>query len=198
MIDENCQSKRSTKPLRDSASRYSNRNKMQEAKEMIASVLLEKLYDTLSHKKPFNEKKYEEKLNELENDDWIFDDVHEALADENDEKLQARYKVYDAIIDNKSLEAVSVFLQIWDKIKKYIREEFYKIDSKGNQIKPEILDVDDKTNYKLPLRKPSDTDGKWCFFFAQPAVESCKFTNKKDDNRVRMWYNITGILFRKE
>jgi len=62
----------------------------------------------------------------------------------NDEILQARYKVYNAIIDNKSLEAVSVFLQVWDKIKNYIREEFYKIDSKGNQIKPEILDVDEK------------------------------------------------------
>lgn len=123
----------------------------QEAKEMIASVLLEELYDILSYKKPFNEKKYEEKLNELENDNWIFDDVHEALADENDEILLAKYKVYDAIIDNKSSEAVSVFLQVWDKIKKYIRAEFYKIDSKGNQIKPEILDVDDKTNYKYEL-----------------------------------------------
>ena len=35
------------------------------AKEMIAAVLLEDIYDILNSQKPFNEKKYAKKLNKL-------------------------------------------------------------------------------------------------------------------------------------
>lgn len=56
-----------------------------EAKEMIAAVLIEKIYDVLKEGKKFDEKIYELRLKELLEDDFIFDDVSLALADDKDE-----------------------------------------------------------------------------------------------------------------
>lgn len=120
----------------------------QEAKEMIASVMLEQMYDVLRYGMIFDEKKYESELIELLNDDFIFDDVAMVLADEKDEMLQARNKIYDALYEHKSADAICMFMDLWDKIKKFIINEFYDIDTYGNTLKPEIMDVDDKTEFK--------------------------------------------------
>lgn len=54
----------------------------QEAKEMIAAVVLEEIYDVLNENRRFDEKKYEQKLKELLEDDVIFDDVKQAFEDD--------------------------------------------------------------------------------------------------------------------
>lgn len=119
-----------------------------EAKEMIAAVLLEEMYYGLSYGKKFDEKKYEAQLNELVNDDFIFDDVEQSSADEKDEILQAKYKVYDALDEHNPTEAVTIFTDVWDKIIQYVKKEFYITDKRGNTIKPELIDIDDKTDFK--------------------------------------------------
>lgn len=123
----------------------------QEAREMIAAVVLEEIYDVLKEGKTFDEKKYELKLKELLEDNFIFDNVEQALADDKDEILQAKHKVYDALYEHKPSEAVRQFMQVWDKIKEWITDEFYIIDAKGNTIKPEMIDVDDKTEFRYEL-----------------------------------------------
>jgi len=123
----------------------------EEAKERIAAVLLEEMYYGLSYGKKFDEKEYEAKLNELVNDDFIFDDVEQSSADEKDEILQAKHKVYDALYEHNPIEAVAIFMDAWDKIKQYVKEEFYRIDRGGNTIKPELIDIDDKMDFKYDL-----------------------------------------------
>lgn len=124
---------------------------MQEAKEMIAAVILEEMYYVLKEGKKFDEKKYELKLKELLEDDTIFDDVEQALEDEKDEILKAKYEVYDALYEHKPREAVRRFMTVWNKIKQWIVDEFYVIDGNGNTIKPEMIDIDDKTDFRYEL-----------------------------------------------
>jgi uncharacterized protein YecA (UPF0149 family) len=122
-----------------------------EAKEMIAAVILEEMYDILKEGKTFDEKKYELKLQELVEDDFIFDNIEQAFAEEKDEILQAKYKVYDALEEHKPSEAVRQFMPVWDKIKQWIVDEYYVTDAKGNIIKPELMDIDDKTEFRYEL-----------------------------------------------
>jgi tetratricopeptide (TPR) repeat protein len=122
-----------------------------EAKEMIAEVLLEDIYDILSDGKNFDEKNYELKLKELVEDDFIFDDIGQALADEKDEILQAKHRVYDALYEHKPTEAVRQFMSAWDKIKKFIVDEYDVIDAGGIAVKPELIDIDDKTEFRYEL-----------------------------------------------
>ena len=118
---------------------------------MIAAVVLEEMYDILKDGKKFDEKKYELKLKELVEDDCVFDNVEQAFTDEKDEILQGKYAVYDALFMNKPSEAVRRFMPVWDRIKQWIVDEFYMKDDKGNIIKPELIDIDDKTEFRYEL-----------------------------------------------
>ena len=123
----------------------------QEAKEKIAAVVLGEIYDILSDGKKFDEKKYELKLKELVEDNYIFDNIGQAFVDEKDEILQAKHKVYDALYENKTAEAVRQFVLVWDKIKQWVIDEYYVIGADGIVRKPEAIDIDDKTEFRYDL-----------------------------------------------
>lgn len=123
----------------------------QEAKEKIAAVVLGEIYDILSDGKKFDEKKYELKLKELVEDNYIFDNIVQAFGDEKDEILQAKHKVYDALYENKTTEAVRQFVLVWDKIKQWVIDEYYVIGADGIVRKPEAIDIDDKTEFRYDL-----------------------------------------------
>ena len=118
---------------------------------MIAAIVLEEMYDILKEGKEFDEKRYELKLKELIEDNFIFDNVGQALEDDKDEIFQAKHKVYNALYERNHTEAVRQFMQIWNKIKQWIMDEFYITDTKGNLIKPEMIDIDDKTEFRYEL-----------------------------------------------
>lgn len=122
-----------------------------EAKEMIASVLLGEMYEILKEGRPFDEKKYEKELQELVEDEFIFDDVRKALEDASDTILQAKYNVYNAIFERKPTEAVRLFMEVWDDIRKFVKDNFYKQDAEGNVVKPELVEIDDETDFKYEL-----------------------------------------------
>lgn len=122
-----------------------------EAKEMIAAVLLEEMYYVLKEGKPFNEKRYEKQLMELVKEDFEFDDMIQEFEEDADAILQAKYKIYDALYEQKSTEVTRLFMEIWGEIKKFVIDNYYKKDSKGNFIKPELIDIDDETEFKYEL-----------------------------------------------
>lgn len=113
-----------------------------QCKEMIAAVLLGEIYEVMKFNRPFNEEHYKEELYGLVHyeDDW--DELEE------DEILSAKWRVYDAMSEQRPTQATKIFLTVWDDIKTFVKENCYKTDNKGNIIKPELIDVDEQTDYK--------------------------------------------------
>lgn len=116
-----------------------------EAKEMIASVLLGQMYDMMTESLYFDEVRYERELREMLQK---VVDMEYYEDDEDNVILQAKHKVYDADGEGKPSEAVDYFMEVWEDIKKYIVEEFYETDKKGNTVKPDLFNVDEKTKFK--------------------------------------------------
>lgn len=53
--------------------------------------------------------------------------------------------------EQRPTQATRIFLTVWDDIKTFVKENCYKTDNKGNIIKPELIDVDEQTDYKYEL-----------------------------------------------
>lgn len=119
-----------------------------QARTVIASVLLEEIYDVARGTREYDEKKYEKALrkrNRTVRDVYMlpYGTIH---AD--DEINDACEAVLDAIDAEREEEAAELFLDLWPTLKEYVVYNLYRETASGIE-KPELEDIPEMTEYEV-------------------------------------------------